>query len=398
MKTNLLINLVLLLVILFLDGCISRQERTLGFVSEIIDSNARGRTAIGDIDMDEYPDIVVHTWGSDRGKVSDGTLTVYLYPGWKKIEVRKNADFFGDDVIIYDLNHDGFNDLVTCRGSDYSAQLWWYENPGGQLAESWPERMIALVEEDSEVKDIAVYDMDEDGLGDVVARTKHFTVIYFQDEANGWEENRMETTQREGMTIGDVDDDGDDDIVLNGYWLENPDKPRESVWNRYIIDDIWYTDTTGGWQDFSVRVVVEDIDGDGETDVVFSQSEKPDYAITWYKSTNPSGGEGSWVKHEVGVVHYCHSLEVADFDLDGDMDIVAGTLSRLDDPELVLFLNLDESGTTWARSRIDTLPVYKIAVGDIDNDGDIDITSSYNWETPPLRLWRNIIIDNRHKE
>lgn len=395
MKTGYLTNLSILLFILFLYGCVSQPKRPLAFVSEIIDNNAMGRTAIGDIDMDDYPDIVIHTWGTDRGKVSDGTLTVFLYPGWEKIEVRKDADFFGDDVIIYDLDHDGFNDLITCRGNDLSAQLWWYENPDGNLKKPWKEQMIALIEENSEVKDIAVYDMDEDGLSDVVARTKHYTVIYFQDADNGWEEKRMETTQREGMTIGDLDDDGDYDIVLNGYWLENPDKPRESAWERYIIDDMWYTDTTGGWQDFSVRVVVEDIDGDNETDVVFSQSEKPDYAITWYKSANPLNGQESWVKHEVGVVHYCHSLDVADFDLDGDMDIAAGTLSRLEDTELVLFLNLDESATTWARTRIDSLPVYKIAVGDIDSDGDIDITSSYNWETPPLRLWRNTIVDSR---
>ncbi|KPK85415.1 MAG: hypothetical protein AMS27_07385 [Bacteroides sp. SM23_62_1] len=395
MKTSFSTVFFIFIIISLLYGCISQSKRPLEFVPEIIDNDAKGRTAIGDMDMDDYPDIVVHTWGTERGIISDGTLTVFLYPGWRKIEVRKNADFFGDDVIIYDINHDGFNDLVTCRGSDYSAQLWWYENPGGDFKDPWPERMIALIEEESEVKDIAVYDMDDDGLGDIVARTKHYTVIYFQETDNGWEENRMKTTQREGMTIGDVDDDGDYDIVLNGYWLENPDKPRESAWQKYIIDDMWYTDTTGGWQDFSVRVVVEDIDGDNETDVVFSQSEKPDYPIIWYKSTNPSGGEGSWVQHEVGVVHYCHSLEVADFDLDGDMDIVAGTLSRLDNPELILFLNLDESGTTWARTRIDTLPVYKIAVGDIDNDGDFDITSSYNWETPPLRLWRNVIVDGR---
>ena len=136
------------------------------------------------------------------------------------------------------------------------------------------------------------------------------------------------------------------------------------------------------------------MDGDGLNDVVFSHSEKPDFPITWYSTDDPKAGQDSWDKHEVDVVHFCHSLHAADFDMDGDMDIVAGTLSRLEEMELVLFLNLDESATAWARTRIDSFPVYKAFVGDIDNDGDMDITSSYNWETPPLKLWRNLLKDS----
>ena len=144
-----------------------------------------------------------------------------------------------------------------------------------------------------------------------------------------------------------------------------------------------------------MQTVVTDMDGDGLNDVVFSHSEKPDFPITWYSTDDPKAGQESWDKHEIDVVHFCHTLHAADFDMDGDMDIVAGTLSRLEEMELVLFLNLDESATAWARTKIDSFPVYKAFVGDIDNDGDMDITSSYNWDTPPLKLWRNLIKDSR---
>jgi hypothetical protein len=380
-----------LIMTVVLLSCTEEKKKELKFESIVIDVQGKGRTTIGDMNMDGQNDIVVHTWGTDRGKVSDGVLAAYLYPDWKKLEIKTETNYFGDAVVISDINRDGLNDIITCRGNDLSAGVWWYENPGESSA-VWNERQVAVVEEESETKDVEVHDMDGDGLQDVVVRTKHFTVIYFQSPDSEWQENRMETVQREGMTIGDVDNDGDYDIVLNGFWLENPEQPRDSEWKRFDIDQKWFTDSTGGWQDFSVQAVVTDMDGDGLNDVVFSHSEKPDYPVTWYGSDDPKSGADSWDKHEVDVVHYCHTLHTADFDMDGDMDIVAGTLSRLEETELVLFLNLDESATAWARILIDSFPVYKACVGDIDNDGDMDITSSYNWETPPLKLWRNLIV------
>ena len=384
----------LLIFCIAVFSCTEEKKNELKFESIVIDDQGKGRTTIGDVNMDGKNDIVVHTWGTDRGKVGDGMLVAYLYPDWHKLEIKTETHYFGDAVVISDLNNDGLNDIITCRGNDLSAEVWWYENPGNEPGAVWTETQIALIEEQSETKDVEVHDMDGDGLPDVTVRTKHYTVIYFQMPDGQWFENRMETIQREGMTIGDVDNDGDYDIVLNGFWLENPGQPRDIAWERFDIDDKWFTDSTGGWQDFSVQTVVTDMDGDGLNDVVFSHSEKPDFPVTWYSTDDPKAGQDSWDKHEVDVVHFCHTLYATDFDMDGDMDIVAGTLSRLEEMELVLFLNLDESATAWARTRIDSFPVYKACVGDIDNDGDMDITSSYNWETPPLKLWRNLLKDS----
>jgi len=382
----------LLIISIAVFSCTEEKKNELKFEFVVIDEQGNGRTTIGDVNMDGKNDIVVHTWGTDRGKVGDGVLVAYLYPDWTKQEIKTETHYFGDAVVISDLNGDGLNDIITCRGNDAGAEVWWYKNPGDPSA-TWVETQIALVEEGSETKDVEVHDMDRDGMEDVVVRTKHFTVVYFQIAENQWHESRMETMQREGMTIGDVDNDGDYDIVLNGIWLENPEDSRVMPWASYVIDDKWFTDSTGGWQDYSVQTVVTDMYGDGLNDVIFSHSEKPDFPVAWYSTEDPKAGQAAWDKHEVGVVHYCHSLHATDFDLDGDMDIVAGTLSRLEEMELVLFLNLDESATAWARTTIDSVPVYKAFVGDIDNDGDMDITSSYNWDTPPLKLWRNLLVN-----
>lgn len=374
-------------------GLCSSQLRadgnTLHFEYAVIDAGIGGRTAIGDIDGDGYNDVVVHTWASNRGKGTDGSVAWYRYPEWTKSIIKDNDHIFGDGVVIVDLDGDGHNDIVTCRGNDNSAQVLWFKNPGGPATSGWTEHKVATVETDSEVKDIEVHDMDLDGKGDIVVRTKHKFAVYFQDTPTSWVEKKMNNRQREGMAIGDLDGDGDYDVVMNGFWLENPKDPRNDTWKEYVIDETWYTDTTGGWQDYSVMAEVKDINGDGRADVVLSHSEKRGFKVSWYGSDNPRGGQSAWMKHEVGVVDYCHTLCAADMDMDGDVDIVAGTLKRISNPKVFVFVN-NGKGKRWTRTVVGSKSVYKAKVGDIDNDGDIDIVSALSWEDAPVQLWRNM--------
>lgn len=315
----------------------------MDFEHVVIDKNVGGRTAIGDIDGDGFNDIVVHTWSSDRGKQNDGKVGWYKHPDWRRYSIIDSGHVFGDGVLVVDLDLDGDNDVVTAKGSDNEASVFWYQNPGGTAASGWKEHKLATVETGSEVKDIEVHDMDHDGKPDVVVRTKHKFAAYFQESPDSWTEVKTDNAEREGMTVGDIDGDGDYDVVMNGFWLENPAHPRADTWKRHNIDPAWYEDVTGGWQDHSVMADVKDLNNDGNDDVILSRSEKTGFAVAWYESDNPKGGSDAWTKREVGVVDYCHTLGGADIDLDGD----------------------------------------------IDNDGDIDIVTARSWDMGPLQLWRN---------
>ena len=230
--------------------------------------------------------------------------------------------------------------------------------------------------------------MDHDGKLDVIVRTKHKFAIYFQESPVSWIEVKTDNVEREGMKIGDVDGDGDYDVVMNGFWLENPRRPRKDTWERYDIDPMWYKDITGGWQDHSVMADVKDLNNDGKVDVILSHSEKTGFTIAWYELANPKGGPGAWTKHEVGVVDYCHTLRCDDVDLDGDIDIVAATLIRKKSPEICVFVN-EGKGLTWRKQPLAAASAYKAKTGDIDNDGDIDIVTARSWDMGPLQLWRN---------
>lgn len=384
------ILVVMILIFMTLScGCAARQ---LDFTHVVVDENIGGRAAIGDIDGDGYNDIAVHTWSNNRGVDNDGKIGWYKYPTWERFSIRDQGHIFGDGILIVDLDADGDNDVVTAKGNDGEAHVFWYANPGGAAKSGWKENKVATVELGSEVKDVEVHDMDHDGKLDVIVRTKHMFAVYYQISPSSWLEKKVKNAEREGMNIGDIDGDGDYDVLMNGFWLENPEYPRTDPWPRHDIDAMWYEDVTGGWQDHSVMADIKDINGDGKNDVVLSHSEKTGFNIMWYAAVNPKAGKEGWKRHEVGVIDYCHTLRADDMDLDGDIDIVAGTLIRTSTPEICIFLNQGK-GQNWDKKNVAATSAYKAKIGDIDNDGDKDIVSARSWDKAPVQLWCNTIKD-----
>lgn len=381
---------LLLLALTIIFAFTSAANPNVNFNSTVVDPNADGRTAIGDIDGDGFDDIVVHTWGSNRGLVYDGVLTWYKYPAWTKYTISTGKNYFGDDVVLADIDNDGDFDIVTCRGNDNSAQVYYYLNPGGNATSGWIERYVGTVSTASEVKDIKVDDFDYDGKLDIAVRSKERLGFYFQNNPTSWSQRLINIREREGMAIGDIDWDGRTDVVLNGFWLKNPANARTGTWTEYAIDSKWYSDNTNAWQDFSVMVEVGDINKDGKPDVVYSHSEKAGYYVTWYSSNNPRGGQTAWLKKEIAIVDYCHTLQLGDIDRDDDLDIIVGNSLRSPSPRVMALYN-NNNGSSWTTSTLDYKSMYKGKVGDIDNDGDLDILSAISWEDAPLNLWKNTL-------
>ena len=123
----------------------------------------------------------------------------------------------------------------------------------------------------------------------------------------------------------------------------------------------------------------------------FSQSERPGYAVTWYRSSTPSGA-GPWIKHPIAVVDYCHNLQAADWDLDGDIDLLVGGMIQSKNRGLKLMLNSGE-GTNWSELTVQTDGSYSAEMGDIDKDGDMDIVGIRNWNSAPTYIYRNTAAD-----
>ena len=349
---------------------------------EIVDNSTAFLSFIGDVDGDGYNDIVSAFEGVG--------LYWFRYPNWDKHLI--SLFNLSGDLACADVDNDGSLDIITMQDSD--GKIYWYDNAG---LGTWTSYYIGTNEGD--VRNVRVVDFNLDGKLDIVSRSITATSIFLQVNPSSW--NKIVTIVHlfinfqtnpgniDGLDIGDLDRDGDPDIVLNGFWVETPSDLLNGNWNQYSIDSRWWDQNTGGWEDNNAKVCVVDINRDGRLDVVFSQSERSGFPVSWYETLDPKSG--SWTEHIVGYVDYCHTLQVGDMNNDGFLDIVAGKFEREDGAipgPFPLYVFLNNGNDHWVRVEVSNVGIYSAVLGDVGNDGVLDIVGSRSYWKGPLQIWR----------
>lgn len=332
--------------------------------------------AVGDIDLDGQLDLVLGGYPQDP-------LSWWRWPDLHRTVVAVPGTEFTTDGALVDLDGDGDLDIVTADGPS-GANLVWFENPmpahPSTVGASWKRRDIAAVGD--WVKDIHVADFDGDGRVDIAVRSHNRLLIVFQTGADSWRQATLPASDlgEEGMAAGDIDADGDVDLVLWGVWLSNPGgaAARDPV--------RWQTHRIGPFSS-AFKAVVVDIDRDGRADILTSSSEHT-ADVAWFQATN--GPRGRWERHVIQPsVAGAHTLQAADMDGDGTVDVVVGQMHTTAAKELAVHFNIAGRGKSWRRVVIDNTGLHNGVVADIDRDGDYDIYGS-NWAgNPPLRVWIN---------
>ena len=338
---------------------------------------------VADIDGDSWPDLWLP---GSAGQDILYQMHWYKGPHWERFAL--NPGNFGPGAWS-DLDGDGDLDLAVGLAAGVPTVVW-LENTGEPTQPDWPEHVIhgGLSGEPGE---ILPADLNGDGRVDLVvlsADLEACALLAPADPRDPWTLAILgqAAAARSGCALGDIDRDGDPDLLWGNGWLENPGDPLLTPWPDHAVDSNWPAEN---------RVLLADLNRDGRPDAVLASSAGAE-GVTWFAAP-PDPKTGVWNPTPVGDQDFSGiaSLQTGDFDADGDLDIFAAEDRAGDDPDkIVIFENSGGTASVWLEIPGPATGSHRAKVADLDGDGDLDIAGKNRDSTGgelELELWENTL-------
>ena len=317
---------------------------------------------------------------------------------FKKRLIQKDDPERLERHAIGDIDMDGHPDVVIVK--NLVGDLLWFKNSGTPTDEMLWKRHVITNKKLRGAYDVALADFDGDGDLDVAASSWRLSnnFVWFENDgtpADGeWKMRIIEANLKETrmIRVADVDGDNDPDLVGTAreaplvVWYENTGKPAQTGWKKHVIDDQSVQPIHGE---------VVDLDRDGDMDVLmafgmgFSGNAKSEQ-VAWYENDG-TPSTGGWKKHIIrqGLVGVFEAV-TADFDGDKDLDVVATVWNG--PGQVVWFENSGNPTGHWTMHLIKDKwrRANQVITADLDGDGKLDIVAGAERGSNEVRWWRNL--------
>ncbi len=328
--------------------------------------------AIADFDSDGFPDVLVTGYGGTSLYLNLGDGTLSEVADAAGVNDRR----FSTGAAWGDIDNDGDLDLYVAHYVDWS----WKKNPAcygtGHVRDVCPPREF-------------------DGLDDRLYRNRGDG--QFVDASADF--GLLPGGKGLGVVIGDIDLDGDVDIYVandtteNRYYVNSGGKLQE----QGLIQGVALDDRAVA--NGSMGVDLADFDNDGLPDIWVANYEQELFAL--YHNEGERGfqhvSRQSGIS-QLGDLFVGFGTAFGDLDLDGDEDLIVSnghviqTVRLSPIRQLPLLLSNDQG--RYVRQMFgDSTYLGQahlgrgLSLGDLDHDGDLDVSISHNNE--PLALLKN---------
>ncbi|MBK6345153.1 MAG: VCBS repeat-containing protein [Bacteroidales bacterium] len=318
---------------------------------------------ITDFDEDNDPDIVYTSNGgygwfnNTNGSFNQITLTT----GGTIREIR-----------VVDLDGDGHRDLLL---TDYDEDDVLWRRNNGNLTFGYNTVIDFSVDYASM---LVTGDFNGDGFTDVISGSSFDLKFHANNSTQTFINQRIDRylDTAASSCAGDFDNDGDTDLMAAGYlrlsFIRNDGN------GLFTTSHVMPTNLSMD----CIDIHAADMDGDGDTDAVFTGDAYGFPGISWIENL----GGGNFDRLVVYGLSDAQGVFPVDFDSDGDMDVVAST----NDGSYVHWYENDgnEDFTQHLISGNYWYPM-DVAALDYDEDGLMDVVAAYSGNSDKIVLHHN---------